>query len=299
MEYYYPPSMDRVTKEVEFHLEKNKNLAQIFEVYKGILAVQLDCLDKIKASVILSEKELKEYFRNKKFLMSDQKLEIESKLFREILGSICKAIKKASPEAPESLLKLSEAEELDEENIQELLQKIALYNKQELEYFIEEKEIDKKTELNSEIIAFVIFMSLSPFYSANMKEVREKVDFSSWRQSYCPVCGQTAVIAKHRSEDGARVLECWLCHAEWVYPRMECPYCNNSDQKKLRFFYVTGDKARQVHVCEKCKRYLKTIDSKIMEKDVLLDIEAIATSYLDELAKREGYKPPKGAVVLN
>lgn len=299
MECYYPPSMDRVIKEVEFHLEKNKNLAQIFEVYKGILAVQLDILDKIKTSVNLSEEELKEYFRNKKYLMSDQKIEIDSELFRKILQSVCKAIKEASPEAPVSLLRLSEAEVFNEENIQEFLRQIALYNKQELESFIEEKEIDKKTGLDSEIIAFVIFMSLSPFYSVNMKEVRGKVDFSSWRQSYCPVCGQTAVIAKHRNEDGARVLECWLCHAEWVYPRMECPYCNNNDQKKLRFFYVTGDKARQVHVCEQCKRYLKTIDSKIMEKDALLDIEAIATSYLDELAKKEGYKPPIEMVVLN
>ena len=125
----------------------------------------------------------------------------------------------------------------------------------------------------------------------NMKQINKKVDFSLWRESYCPVCGQTAVIARHRSEDGARVFECWLCHAEWIFPRLECPYCHNSDQKKLRFFYVTGDKARQVHVCEKCKRYLKTIDGKIMEKDALLEIEAIATCYLDELAMREGYIP--------
>ncbi len=299
MHCYYPPSMDRVVKEVESHLEKNKNLGQIFEVYKGILAVQLDYLDKIKASFILSEKELKEYFRNKKFIMSDQPLKIDGTLFREILQSICNAIKRASPEAPESLLKLSNAEEFKEENIGEFLQTIALFNKQQLERYIVEKEIDKITELDSEIIAFVIFMSLSPFYSLNMKEVRKKVDFSLWRESYCPVCGQTAVIAKHRKEDGARVLECWLCHAEWVYPRLECPYCHNIDQKKLRFFYVTGDRARQVHVCEKCKRYLKTIDSKIMEKDAILEIEAIATGYLDELAKREGYTPPEETVVLN
>lgn len=299
MDYCYPPSMERVIKEVESHLEKNKNLEKIFKVYEGIFAIQLDYLDKIRPSINLSESELKEYFRQKKFIMSERKIQIDSKLFREILEAICKAIKKASPASPASLLKLAEAEQFNDENIQDFIQEIALYNKQELENFIKEKEMDKITGLDSEIIAFVIFMSLSPFYSINMKEIRGKVDFSLWRESYCPVCGQTAVIAKHRREDGARVLECWLCHAEWVYPRLECPYCHNSDQKKLRFFYVIGDKARQVHVCEVCKRYLKTIDNKIMEKDALLEIEAIATGYLDKLAQKEGYTPPEEAVVLN
>ena len=299
MNCYYPPSIDRVNKEVEFHLEKNKNLEQIFEVYKAILAVQLKFLNKIKPSLLLSEKELKEYFRNKKFIMSDQRLQINGTLFREIMDSVCKAIKKASPEAPDSLLTLAEAEEFKDAKVQGLLHNIALYNKQELEKYIKEIGMDKDTQLDSEIITFVIFMSLSPFYSMNMKQINKKVDFSLWRESYCPVCGQTAVIARHRSEDGARVFECWLCHAEWIYPRLECPYCHNSDQKKLRFFYVTGDKARQVHVCEKCKRYLKTIDGKIMEKDALLEIEAIATCYLDELAKREGYIPPDEAAILN
>jgi FdhE protein len=301
MEYYFPPSMDRVEKEIESHLKKKAELAQIFEVYKSILKVQLSCLDKIKASInaALSEEEIKDYFRKGKYLFSDQKPTIERALFQETLQSICKAISKSSPEAPESLLKLSEAEEFEKDKFQGFLKDIALFDKQELEKYIEDNKMDKKADLNSEIISFVIFMSLDPFYSVNMKAVRETVDFSIWRQGYCPICGQTAVLAKHRNEDGARVLECWLCHAEWVYPRLECPYCDNKDQKKLRFFYVPGDKARQVHVCEVCKKYLKTIDTKVLEKDVLLGVEAIATEYLDILAEREGYQSPGKPAILN
>lgn len=294
MEHHYPPSMDQVTREVEMHLKKNKDLAQVFEVYKAILSVHIKYQDKIKMSEALSEEELKDYFRNAKYLLSDRKLAVDSELFKEVLVSVCSAIKKASPQAPDSLLKLSEAEEFKtENNIDNFLQQITLFNKQELENFIVEKELDKRAELDSEIIAFVIFMALTPFYSIYMEEVRSKVDFTIWRQSFCPICGQTATIAKHRDEDGARVLECWFCHAQWVFPRMECPYCDNKDQKKLRFFYVPGDKARQVHVCEKCKSYLKTIDNKVMEKETPLDLEAIATAYLDILAEREGYKLPE------
>jgi FdhE protein len=299
MHYNYPPSMDRLNREIENHVKKNKGLAQIFNVYREVLNVQLEYLDKIKVSVNLSADELKNYFMGGKHLLSEQKINIDTELFREILFSLSKAISKAIHSAPEFLQQLGDAEEFNENNMGNFLKKIVSFNKEELEKFIEEEGIDNKTGVDSEIIAFIIFMSLSPFYSLYMNEVRKKIDFSIWRRGYCPVCGQTAVIAKHRSEDGARVLNCWLCHAEWVYPRLECPYCENKDQKKLRFFYVPGDMSRQVHVCEKCKKYLKTIDTKIMQKEVILDVEAIATGYLDIVAEREGYKPPDAAAILN
>lgn len=300
MEQLFPPSQELIAREVEYHLAKNKDLAPIFKIYQEILGVQLNYLSKIvNVHNNLSAEEIKDCFRHKKYLLSVQKLAIDTELFREILASVCKAIKEASPGVSASLLRLPEVDDFKENNLKEFLEAIALFNKQELEDFVQKREMDKKTGVDSEIIVFAIFMSLSPFYSAYMKGVSQKVGFTIWRQGFCPICGQTAVMARHASENGARVLECWLCHAAWVYPRLECPYCHNKEQKKLRFFYVIGDKARQVHVCEECKVYLKTIDGKVMEKDVPLDVEAIATGYLDILARKEGYKSPGEAAVLN
>ncbi|NMB41517.1 MAG: formate dehydrogenase accessory protein FdhE [Firmicutes bacterium] len=297
---HYPPSMKLVTKEIEHHLQKNNDLAPIFKIYKKILKVQLSYLHKIgNIHNGLSAEEIKNCFRNEKYLLAEKKLEINSDLFMKILSATCKALKEASPAAPESLLELPGANVFKNGNLEEFLGAIALFNKQELEDFIRKQKIDKKIGLDGEIISFVVFTSLSPFYSAYMREVNQQVGFTIWRQGYCPICGQTAVMARHRSENGARVLGCWLCHAEWVYPRLECPYCHNAEQKKLRFFYVVGDKARQVHVCEKCKLYLKTVDGKVLEKDVSLEVEALATGYLDVLAREEGYKPPGEAAVLN
>lgn len=298
MGHHYPPSLERVTEEAEFYIKKNSDLSQIFNLHKAILKAQITYLERINISVTLTEEELKDLFRNKKSVLSGQVPDVDTGLFKEVLISVCKAIKIASPEAPNSVLTLFEADEFTDETIGNFLHSIVSYNKEELTAFIERNEMDKRTGLDSEIISFIIFMSLSPFYSVLMQEVMKKVDFSIWRQGYCPVCGQTATIAKHRSEDGARVLECWLCHAQWVFPRLKCPFCNNTDQKTLRFFYVIGDKTRQVHICEKCKKYLKTIDNK-EGKDVLLDVEAIGTFYLDELAEKEGYEPPGRVSLLN
>lgn len=300
MEQYYPPSMEKITREIGYHLQKNKDLKLIFNMYQEILKVQLNYLEKIENSNDgFSLEKIKNCFRNKKFLLSEKELEIDLDLFREIFASICQAIKESSPVAPGALLRLPGADDFKGDNLKKFLGTIALFDKQELESYIENQEIDRKTGLDSDIISFAIFMSISPFYSAFMKEVSQKAGFTIWRQGYCPICGQTAVMARHRSENGARVLGCWLCHAEWEYPRLECPYCPNKEQKKLRFFYVVGDKARQIHVCEECKSYLKTIDGRIMAKDVSLDVEALATGYLDILAREEGYKPPGEAAILN
>lgn len=299
MQHSYPPSMDRLEKEIAFHLESNSALSPIFEVYKSVMAVQLRYLDKIEVSVNMSPEEMKDCFRQETYLLSKQKPVFDNALFKELMESIAGAILEASPDAPEALQSLNTLEEFNEDNLEAFLQQVMFFNKQELEAYIEEIEIDKRATLDSEIIAFVIFMSLSPFLTRMMKQAEEEVGFSLWRQGYCPVCGQVAVMAKLNSEDGSRVLECWLCHAQWVFPRLECPYCDNKEQKKLRFFYVPGDKSRQVHVCEECKSYLKTIDAKSMQKDVLLDLEAIATGQLDLLAEKEGYHLPAMTPLLH
>ncbi len=46
-----------------------------------------------------------------------------------------------------------------------------------------------------------------------------------------------------------------------------------------------------IEVCEKCKRYIKTVDEgKLSEnEDVLPLVEDTATLYLDLIAQREGY----------
>jgi len=46
----------------------------------------------------------------------------------------------------------------------------------------------------------------------------------------------------------------------------------------------------RVDVCEKCKRYIKTIDTKEIGEEVIPLIEDIGTLHLDILAQKEGYK---------
>lgn len=268
------------------------NLGHIHQAHEEIVAVQLKHLEGMNNIAILDEDTMNDCFRRGEYLFSVQMMELDGEKFLEIVDEIWDVVREESPGVTDRAFKLSAADTFREDNLQAVLNEIAFMSKAEMERFITARGLETKSGGDSEVLSFVLFMSLTPFYSAYTEKVAQVNDFSLWRQGYCPVCGQVAVMARHRSTDGARVLFCWLCHAEWLFPRLVCPYCGNDDQEKLRFFYVQDDRALQVHVCEQCKRYLKTIDHRTLEKDLLLNTDEIATRHLDLLAKNEGYRRP-------
>lgn len=96
-------------------------------------------------------------------------------------------------------------------------------------------------------------------------------------------------MARLAGETGKRYLQCHLCRSEWLFRRIECPFCGNNDQDTLRFFYIEDDEVYRVEVCDQCKAYLKTVDTRNTEKTRALFVEDPATIHLDIIAKREGF----------
>lgn len=295
----YPATVERVEKEIEYYTRRKRSYKDAFALYREVYAVQMEYLPRVDFTLDLAPEEIKSRLEQGCFLLSNTALEIDRSLFVEILRSVCQAVRRRAPRPPEGLESLPDIEAFQGENLAAFLKEVQLVDKVEMEKLITGKGIDEETGIDREVISYVIFMSLKPFYLSCMQQAREKTDFAVWREGYCPICGQRPMMAKLREDDGARVLECWLCHAQWVFPRLECPFCKNSDQKKLQFFYVKGDAGHRVHVCEKCKRYIKTTNAKELEKDVILDIENIITMRLDLLARREGYKPAVEKIAIN
>ena len=97
-------------------------------------------------------------------------------------------------------------------------------------------------------------------------------------------------MGKLENETGRKILQCYLCRTEWVFKRLECPFCGNSDQNKQRFFYNEDDKAHRVEVCDQCKMYLKVVDIRVTQKDVVLLVENLVTLHLDLVAEKEGFQ---------
>jgi len=145
--------------------------------------------------------------------------------------------------------------------------------------------------LDEELLASVLGATLRPFLSAYATLLLPDIEQESWRRNYCPVCGGKADFSSLK-EGGARWLFCSRCDAEWLFSRMECPCCGTRDQEALAYFTSEEQSGvYRLYVCEECRTYIKGIDSRLTDADVLLPLERVRTLDLDRQAQEKGYEP--------
>ena len=113
---------------------------------------------------------------------------------------------------------------------------------------------------------------------------------SRWRRRLCPVCGGRPDLAYLDAEAGARWLMCCRCDAEWLFQRIQCPYCGTQDQRALGYFTDDAGVYR-LYTCDKCKTYIKALDLRKAEGEVLLPLERVMTLDMDRQAAEAGYRP--------
>ncbi|MDD2673136.1 MAG: formate dehydrogenase accessory protein FdhE [Syntrophales bacterium] len=164
------------------------------------------------------------------------------------------------------------------------------YEQMVRESFSHREETEDEEESGREdLVGFLIEESLRPVLERIAGRYRESIARSDWREGYCPVCGKEPKIGELREEEGARYLFCSQCGTNWQFRRIKCPFCGNEEQKTLSYFTVEEDERYRVDVCDRCKRYIKTVDFRKTQEEADLDIEDIATLHLDVLANEEGY----------
>jgi FdhE protein len=110
----------------------------------------------------------------------------------------------------------------------------------------------------------------------------------------CPACGgppQVSVFVDSGEAlvTGQRRLVCARCANEWVYPRMTCVACGETESSKLVVF---ADPQQLPHLridaCERCKRYIVSVDSRL-EGHAVPVVDEIAAIPLDIAAAERGF----------
>ncbi len=143
------------------------------------------------------------------------------------------------------------------------------------------------------LVETILQATMQPFLASHALALRDAVkkeSLEAWRRGYCPVCGGSPDLAYLEKEVGARWLVCSRCDFEWIFQRLECPYCRNNDQSTLSFF-SDEEGLYRLYVCEKCRCYLKAIDLRKAGSEVLLPLERLYTLDLDTQARERGYHP--------
>ncbi len=152
------------------------------------------------------------------------------------------------------------------------------------------QQVASATSVDPVTLALLLRTVLSPFFKRQAALYQGLVDTSGWRHGICPVCGSEPWMARLTHDNGRRVLTCSLCHTEWAFDRLRCPFCESGEKPQLRYFTVDGDKAHRVDCCDRCHRYIKTVDERLSGHPANLPVEDVITAHLNALAREQGYQ---------
>ena len=142
----------------------------------------------------------------------------------------------------------------------------------------------KAFKVDPPVLALLLHLSLRPILSMIAQAVLEGLDINLWNYGHCPVCGSAPKLADLSGEGGRRRLHCSLCEAAWYYPRMRCPFCENTNRKELSYLYAENEKGLRVDLCSRCNNYLKTIDLREIAGPIIVPLDDVTTWHLDIIA---------------
>ena len=144
--------------------------------------------------------------------------------------------------------------------------------------------------IDTSLMEACISAALAPFLAAHSEALSELVAQELWRRKSCPICGGVADFAFLEKEPGARWLMCSRCSMEWLFQRIQCPYCGTQKHESLAY-RTNSQGLYRLYTCEECHCYIKAIDLRKAGSDVLLPLEGILTVDLDRQAKEANYRP--------
>lgn len=138
------------------------------------------------------------------------------------------------------------------------------------------------------LLTTLVQQTLRPFLIGYGQALKGTFNQDTWRRSNCPVCGAKPEFAYLEKEVGARWCLCSACATEWLFKRMQCPYCDNVDGSSLSF--LTSDEGLyRLYLCEQCKSYLKAIDLRKAPQEIVVAVESLITVAMDAQAQEKGY----------
>jgi len=149
----------------------------------------------------------------------------------------------------------------------------------------------KELNVNDTLLTSVVGATLKPFLSAYASLILPKANQQLWRLNYCPICGSKPDFAYLDKEIGARWMLCSHCDAEWLFLRLGCPYCGTQNQDSLAHFtYEEKPCLYRLYVCDECHTYIKAIDLRCTDSEILLPLERVMTLDMDRQGLEKGYK---------
>ena len=144
--------------------------------------------------------------------------------------------------------------------------------------------------VDSEALSFFLYHSLRPSLCRCEHELSGYLaDAPAWEKGYCPICGSLPALGWLEA-DGRRVLFCSFCWHSWALNRVVCPFCGTHNPQQLSYLHADEEREYRLDLCDACRKYIKTVDSRNLVRRAYPPLEQIASLHLDIKAAEAGYK---------
>lgn len=276
---------DRLLEHIDKAVQKTPFYKEALSVYMDLLSFLNE--NELKAKFVIKKDELIRDIKVKEGfpLFSRDNLPFDIKetslLFFNIIEQLLSKKRKDKDSLQKILVKLQD----DSQWIQGAINAFLSSDKEKL------ADMSDKVSLSPMVLSFLTHMALKPSLEALKEAAGDMIQREEWDYGYCPLCGSSPDMAFFDG-NGKRSLHCELCGLEWNYQRLKCPFCENSDAKKLGYFVSEDNEGLRVDFCKKCNFYIKTVDMRVNNLSIPLELENLLTLHLDMLAHEQGFKSP-------
>jgi FdhE protein len=137
-------------------------------------------------------------------------------------------------------------------------------------------------------LSFFIYHSLNPSLVRGAEDLAGFLAEGAAERGVCPICGSLPALG-WLSAEGERFLHCRFCWHRWPLRRLVCPFCDQSN--RLSYIYTDEEPEYRIEVCDGCRKYLKTVDSRNLPRPAYPPLEQVASLHLDLKAAESGYEP--------
>jgi FdhE protein len=298
MDAYFNMDIEKISTAIDANKKKRPDYGQMLDLFGKIMAKQCEFSSKTRIEpVAIARDEAQAKLEIGEPVLNKSDFPVDVSSASELFGELCEILSSEDKELGSEIAEIQSSLKKRELALEEIFQDV-LAGGSRLSELSEELSLDKDVMLTP------VMASLKPSLEATAAHVADMLanilEDVSWSGPGCPLCGSSQAISELRktkqndskdtAEGAERILHCSFCGSEWQVARLGCTFCHNTDAESLRYLYIEGDDGYRIDVCEKCKKYIKTVDSSAISHETVPAVEDIATLHLDIIAEEEGYE---------
>ncbi len=257
---------------------------EILDFYKEVFRVQEESLKDIRLSpVIIDPDLLKIKQKNELPLIDPSEFLIDLKAATQTFSDICELAEELAPGLSSNARFLKKALTEEAFDLEALFS--AILNRQDKAL----QDLSSLLDMPLNELSLFGYLSMAPSIRACAEQLETYlIDTPDLQKGYCPICGNSPDMA-FLDQEGGQHLHCSFCCHEWKAGRMGCIFCKNNEKDMQHYFFNEEEKEYRVKLCDHCKRFIKIVDLRQMNRDFFPNLEMIATLHLDMQAREKGY----------